>query len=32
MNPSNANTQKLKKGQRELINAYWKEQIEYIQG
>ena len=31
-NPSNANGQKLKKAQRELINAYQKEQIEYIQG
>ena len=31
-NPTNANTQKLKKAQREIINAYQKEQIEYIQG
>ena len=30
-NPTNANAQKLKT-QRELINAYQKEQIEYIQG
>ena len=31
-NPTIANAQKLKKAQRELINAYQKEQIEYIQG
>ena len=30
-NPTNVNAQKLKKGQKELINAYQKEQIEYIQ-
>ncbi len=30
--PTDANAQKLKKTQRELINAYQKEQIEYIQG
>ena len=29
---TNTNTQKLKKAQRELINAYEKEQIEYVQG
>ena len=31
-NPTNANAQKLKKAQRELINAYQKEQIKYVQG
>ena len=31
-NLTNANTQKLKKTQRELINAYQKEQLEYIHG
>ena len=31
-NPINANAQKLKKAQNKLINAYKKEQIEYIQG
>ena len=30
-NPSNANAQKLKKVQSELINIYQKQQIEYIQ-
>ena len=30
--PTYANTQKFKKAQRELLNAYQKEQIEYIQG
>ena len=30
-NPTNANAQKFKKAQRELINTYQKEQIEYIQ-
>ena len=30
-NPTNVNAKKLKKAKRELINAYQKEQIEYIQ-
>ena len=30
-NPTNANGQKLKKAQSELINEYQKEQIQYIQ-
>ena len=31
-NPTDANGQKLKKAQNELIDAYQKEQLEYIQG
>ena len=31
-NPTNANAQKLRRTLRELINAYQKEQIQYIQG
>ena len=31
-NPTNANARKLKKAQNELINAYQKEQMEYIPG
>ena len=31
-NPTNANTLKFKKAQRELSNIYQKEQLEYIQG
>ena len=31
-NPTNVNAQELKKAQNELISAYQKEEIEYIQG
>ena len=31
-NPTNANAQELKKAQNGLMNAYHKEQIEYMQG